>query len=302
MPSSTLLLALPLVAGTPLSAFCRPSDRQSLHQPPVPLLSLRGGAAEAGNEAREKLSSWFSSQRSKLSQPAKAIDPDRTKATALLKKRGVANAGKAQQLLRAALKRDPDNVDVKLELADAINMEIRIRTNANSLVIEGVQDSPAFKKIWRTLGSESYALAKEARKEYPSSVKVLAVYADSFLYTASAKGIVKQALTGVGKQYLSIAKELYKYPEWDAAVGCCFMGGFYNCAPWPGACSGQAYALLSLLSPRPCRDAFVLARMRARSGQQEDGAKVPAGGREDRPDAAQPVLCWRQRLPNGRLC
>lgn len=57
-------------------------------------------------------------------------------------------------LLRMALKRDPDNVRLKLELADALNTVIRIKTNANSLVIEGTQDCPAFKKIWGTLGRE----------------------------------------------------------------------------------------------------------------------------------------------------
>lgn len=59
-------------------------------------------------------------------------------------------------LLRAALKRDPQNVRLKLELADAINTVIRIKTNANSLVIEGTQDCPAFKKIWGTLGREVF--------------------------------------------------------------------------------------------------------------------------------------------------
>ena len=46
-------------------------------------------------------------------------------------------------------------------------------------------------------------------------------------------GIVKQALTGVGKKYVAIAKELYKHPDHDSAVGCAFLGGFYNVAPWP---------------------------------------------------------------------
>ena len=39
-------------------------------------------------------------------------------------------------------------VDLKLELADAINTELRIRTNANSLILEGTQDTPEFKKLW----------------------------------------------------------------------------------------------------------------------------------------------------------
>lgn len=30
-----------------------------------------------------------------------------------------------------------------------------------------------------------------------------------------------------------MATELYKHPKWDSAVGCAFLGGFYNVAPWP---------------------------------------------------------------------
>ena len=30
-----------------------------------------------------------------------------------------------------------------------------------------------------------------------------------------------------------MASELYKHPKWDSAVGCAFLGGFYNVAPWP---------------------------------------------------------------------
>lgn len=101
------------------------------------------------------------------------------------------------------------------------------------MVIEGTQDCPEFKKIWGTLGGESLPLAIAARKAMPGSLKALAVYADAFLYSSSSQGIVKQALTGVGKKYVAIAKELYKYPKLDSAVGCAFLGGFYNVAPWP---------------------------------------------------------------------
>ena len=228
MARPLLLLLLPYASAVPLATICpRRSGR-----PPTQLLAAKGSGE---SESVGKVESWWAKRSGgfKGFGAKAAVDPDRTKAMSLLKKRGLSNAGQAQKLLRSALQRDPMNVDIKLELAEAINMEVRIRTNANSLVLEGVQDSPAFKKIWRTMGGESYALASEARKAYPRDIKVLAVYADAFLYTTSAKGILKQALTGAGKKYLSIAKELYKYPDWDAAVGCSFLGGFYNCAPWP---------------------------------------------------------------------
>ena len=30
-----------------------------------------------------------------------------------------------------------------------------------------------------------------------------------------------------------MANELRKHPKWDGNVGCVFLGGFYNVAPWP---------------------------------------------------------------------
>lgn len=160
-------------------------------------------------------------------------DPDRATAATLMRKRGIANVVKAAELLRAAHRRDPENAELKLELADAICTVIRIKTNANSLVIEGTQDSPAFKQVWGKLGAEALPLAVDARKAMPSSVKALAVHADAFMFYSSSKGIVKQALTGVGKKYIALAKELCKHPEHDSCVGEVFLGGFFNVAPWP---------------------------------------------------------------------
>jgi len=150
-----------------------------------------------------------------------------------MEKRGLPNCQKAVELLRTVLKREPDNLELKLELAEALNAVIRIKTNANSLVIEGTLDSPANKKVWRTLGEEALPLAKEVYMARPNSVRALAAYADSFMFSCSAKGIIKQAVSGAGKEYKRVANELRKHPSWDSAVGWAFLGGFYNVAPWP---------------------------------------------------------------------
>ena len=227
----SLAVLLPLAAAAPLCAL---NERFSRRDPRRVLLLGATDHAASPREAAERLSNWVRSKGSKMAAlRGGAVDPDVGKAQALLKKRSVANAAAAAELLRSALKRDPTNAAIKLELADALNLICRIKTNANSLVIEGVQDYPAFKRIWRTLGNEALPLATDARAAFPGDVKALAVYADAFLYSSSSKGIVKQALTGVGKRYLTIARELYKHPDWDSAVGCAFLGGFYNVAPWP---------------------------------------------------------------------
>ncbi|KAL1508009.1 hypothetical protein AB1Y20_007607 [Prymnesium parvum] len=225
------LLAAAVLAAVAHSARVDPRRRARGERwlASVPMLRMRGGAESASG----KLGAWLESKRRELHPAAVTQDADRLKAAMLMKRRGLKNVEMAADLLRAAHKRDPDNVQLKLELADAINTVIRIKTNANSLVLEGTQDCPAFKKIWGTLGRESLPLATDARKAMPNDVKALAVYADAFLYSSSAQGIVKQALTGVGKKYVAMATELYKHPKWDSAVGCAFLGGFYNVAPWP---------------------------------------------------------------------
>merc|ERR1719343_759884 len=162
-----------------------------------------------------------------------------------------------------------------MELADALNMIMRIRTNGNGLIIEGTQDSPAFKDMWRKLGGEALPLANDARKAFPDSVKALHVYADSFLYSTSSKGIVKQALTGAGNKYLSIANELYKHPEEDSAVGCAFLGGFYNVAPWPMGNKGKARKLLREGAKKaPTRRNFYYAGVNAyQMGEYKDAVQ-----------------------------
>ena len=58
---------------------------------------------------------WWSSKTSGLARQKTAADPDRTKAAALLKKRGIANAGKLPTSC-VVVKKDPDNAEIKLEL------------------------------------------------------------------------------------------------------------------------------------------------------------------------------------------
>ena len=61
---------------------------------------------------------------------------------------------KAVGLLRAAHQRNPGDVATSMELADALNAVMRIKTNANSLVIDGSLDTPANKQVWKSLGDE----------------------------------------------------------------------------------------------------------------------------------------------------
>jgi len=199
------------------------------------LAGAKVGASQALTDAKGRLSSWWKSKAtgSFLEVGGSAGDEARKQAAVLMRKRGLANCEKAMELLRQVHAQQPDDLELKLELADAINAVMRIKTHANTIVLEGTVDSPAYKKIWRTLGNEALPLAKEAYTAMPTNVRALSIYADSFMFECSSKDIVKQALSGAGKEYKRICKELLKYPKHDSGVGYALMGAFYNVAPWP---------------------------------------------------------------------
>ena len=134
--------------------------------------SLRGGGAgdDPLSEAKAKWSGWLGEARAKaasLQGSKAATDPALSQALSLIKKRTLGNIEKAVGLLRGAHTRDPTNDDVKLELADALNAVMRIKTHANALVIEGTLDTPANKKVWKALGDEALPLARDVYKSRP---------------------------------------------------------------------------------------------------------------------------------------
>lgn len=136
-------------------------------------------------------------------------------------------------LYKEALSSNPDDPEIQLKTADAINAVMRIKTNANTILIEGSLDTPANKALWAEQGPEAFRLAKSAYEKLPPSARSLAVYTDSFMFVSSSKGILSQALTGVGSEFKRLANELLKYPEHDSGVGHALLGAFYLVAPWP---------------------------------------------------------------------
>ncbi len=160
-------------------------------------------------------------------------DAERTRAASLLRRRGLENARAAIPLLRAAHARSPDDVVLRLELAEALSTVPRIITHANSIVLEGTLESPAFKRIWREYGDEALPHARAAYKARAGDVRALAAYAEAFMFSSSAKGIVQQALSGSAAEFKRFSNELRGFPSHDSSVGSCYLGCFYNVAPWP---------------------------------------------------------------------
>ena len=155
-----------LLASNPFSFAPRRCEQREREWPIVRrMVALRGGAAEVPAPVADFKSWWASKSKSfKIPEAVGKKDPARDKAAALMKQRGLERCEKAVSLLREAYKRDPDNVETAMELADALNAVMRIKTNANALVIEGSLDTPKNKKIWKVLGDEALPLATTAYK------------------------------------------------------------------------------------------------------------------------------------------
>jgi len=153
-----------------------------------------------------------------------------------MKRRSVSNCLAAadvyEKVAAGALSLD-EVAELQLSAADAIVCAMRIKTNGNILVLEGTQDTPTNKKFWAEHGPRALALVRAAKIRL-NSERVASVEMDAFLHSNSAKGIVRQALTGAGNEYTRLASYLVKHHEkFDSGVSHCYLGGFYAIAPWP---------------------------------------------------------------------
>jgi len=186
----------------------------------------------AAPEKPSTLSSWWK-KLGDIELP-KTIDPDRAKAVALLKKRGLSDCEKAVELYEKALEKDPDDAALCYECASALNAIMRIRTNSNTLHITRMLDTPANKKVWAKHGPRALALAKKAAAKRPNDPDAFLCYCNSFFFANSVKGVLAAATTGSGLKFKGNAKELIRrFPKHDGGVGHCYFGAFYLMAPWP---------------------------------------------------------------------
>jgi hypothetical protein len=71
-----------------------------------------------------------------------------------MKTRTLESVSKAADLYRQALLSKPDDSELQLKTADAINAIMRIRTNANTILIDGSLDTPENKAFWAKHGEE----------------------------------------------------------------------------------------------------------------------------------------------------
>ena len=89
------------------------------------------------------------SSKSKSKSVWKIRDADKK-----MKTRTLVSVTNAVGLYKEALAANPDDPELQLKTADAINAVMRIRTNANTILIEGSLDTPENKAIWAEQGKE----------------------------------------------------------------------------------------------------------------------------------------------------
>jgi hypothetical protein len=179
-----------------------------------------------------------------LAAAAQAGDAARDGAAGLAE-RGLAGCERAVAAFRGAFAARPGDALLGLDLADALNCVMRIRTDGNALLVEGRNDTPAHRAIWKAMAPEAVRLAAAARAARPDDPRALAVYAEAYMFEASSQGIVEAILRGAAGRYRRNARELIeRHPRYENGGGYLLLGSFYFVAPWPLADETKGLALL----------------------------------------------------------
>ena len=154
---------------------------------------------------------------------------------AMMDKRRLLTYQQAANIYRKALTLEPENPNLMLMTADALNHMMRVKTNGNIICINGkTQDNNENKAVWAKFAPEALKLSEKAVKANPDDRKALLTYAESYLYQSSSFGILKAIFKGAADQYKKNANALIiKFPKADDALGEIYLGCFYVVAPWP---------------------------------------------------------------------
>jgi len=169
-----------------------------------------------------------------VESPSLQKELDKARKTMAKAPRSVAQCQSSAGTFRAAVENRPEDALLRLQLADALNCIMRIKTNGNMLLISGTQDSKSNIKVWKEVGPEAWDNANRALAALPKNPQAASVYADAFQYMSSAHGILRQALTGGGREFLRNAQRMQEVgPDEEGGLGFIFEGCFYIAAPWP---------------------------------------------------------------------
>lgn len=156
------------------------------------------------------------------------------RADSLMRQRTAASCEKAAAMYEAELEKSPDDAGLLLKAADAVNAAMRIRTDGNTITIDGTIETAARKAIWKQNGERALALAERGLAAGAKDARAFAIRFDSYMFSCSHKSLVKQALTGAGTRYKKMGLDMQKrFPKHDGDVGSAVLACFFHVAPWP---------------------------------------------------------------------
>jgi len=162
--------------------------------------------------------------------PASPVDA----ADALMKSRKLKDAEEALPIFKAALAKEPENLDLLWKTADCMNMIMRLKTDGNMVLVEGASDTPAARKVWSTYGADAYAHAKKVAAARPKDIVAQATLSEAFMFHSSSFGIIKAITSGAATEYKANANKLIALDaKHEGGVGYSYMAGFNLVAPWP---------------------------------------------------------------------
>ncbi len=161
---------------------------------------------------------------------------------ALMKKRELKSYEEALQSYRKAMSLAPDDIDIMIKTAAALNCIMRVKTNSNTINIDGsTQDNDANRAIWKKYGAEAARYAGIAAEKRPDDVNAAAANMEAYMYYMSSFGIFQAIFEGAVGKYKKYANALItKFPLAEDAMGYVYMGVFYLIAPWPMSDAGEA--------------------------------------------------------------
>ena len=142
----------------------------------------------------------------------------------------------------AMLKAKPGDLSAQRRCADALCGWLRIKTDGQTVTIDGPGDRGEFRVLWA-------AHAPRAAELYSSLLNVdadadlLCNYIESISSVSAAKGIARAAISGDALVFLTnTAKLKEKYPEFNSGLGHIFTCAFYLAAPFPVKSASRAFS------------------------------------------------------------
>ena len=127
------------------------------------------------------------------------------------------------------------DAELLLKAADAVNTAMRIRTNSNTITIDGTVETPANKAVWKKDGQRAYDLAAKGLKASSKiDSRALGIRFDAFMFSLFAQVAGQAGPDGHGHGLQEDGRgAAVEHPRHDGDVGSAVLACFYHVAPWP---------------------------------------------------------------------